>query len=616
METAAAWLRFGPSDVDLIRRHDGTMMVRSPHALGPFPAAVTHWLDHWAQAAPGRAFLAQRQAGGAWRSVTYAEARELARRIAQALLDRGLSAERPVAILSGNGIEHALLGFGAMYAGIPYASISPPYSLLSSDFGKLRTILALLTPGLVFAADGAPFAKAIEAAAPSDVELVVGRAGEGMRAATPFSDMTIATAGPAVDAAQATIGPDTIAKILFTSGSTGAPKGVINTQRMLTSNQAMIRAAYPSLADTPPVLVDWLPWSHTFGANHNVGIVLANGGTLHIDEGKPLPGAFEETVRNLRDVAPTVYYNVPKGYEILLPYLEREADLRRTFFSRLQFMFYAGAALAPHIRDTLERMSREVRGEPVPMLTSLGSTETAPSALSVTAKARAPGVIGIPNVGVELKLVPTLGKLAAWVRGPLVTPGYWRQPELAAGVFDPEGFYFLGDALSFADESDPEKGFVFDGRIAEDFKLASGTWVSVGPLRARIIEQLAPLIRDAVVAGHDRDEVTALLIPDLDACRMIAGAGGTPADVLSSPRLHARIAEGLAHLNAGVGGSSFRVARALVFTEMLSLDAGEVTDKGSINQRTMLARHPDLVAELYAGSHRVIRPAEVQECAS
>ena len=616
METAAPRLRFGPSDVDLIRRPDGSMMVRSPHALGPYPGSVIHWLDHWALAAPERPFLAQREAGGAWRSVTYADARELARRIAQALLDRGLSAERSVAILSGNGIEHALLGFGAMYAGIPYASISPPYSLLSSDFGKLRAILGLLTPGLVFAAEGAAFARAIDSAVPGDPELVVCRGGEALRAATPFSDLTAAAAGAAVDAAQAEVGPDTIAKILFTSGSTGAPKGVINTQRMLTSNQAMIRAAYPSLADAPPVLVDWLPWSHTFGANHNVGIVLANGGTLYIDEGKPLPGAFEATVGNLRDVAPTVYYNVPKGYEMLLPYLEREAELRRTFFSRLQFMFYAGAALSPLIRETLEGMSREVRGEPVPMLTSLGSTETAPSALSVTAKARAPGVIGIPNVGVELKLVPTLGKLAAWIRGPLVTPGYWRQPELAAGVFDPEGFYFLGDALSFADESDPEKGFVFDGRIAEDFKLASGTWVSVGPLRARIIEHLAPFIRDAVIAGHDRDEVTALLIPDLDACRSAAGAGDATADVLSSPRLRARVAEGLGHLNAGVGGSSLRIARAIVFTEALSLDAGEVTDKGSINQRTMLARYPDLVAELYAGSHRVIRPAEMQECAS
>jgi feruloyl-CoA synthase len=613
METAAPRLRFGPSDVDLIRRPDGSMIVHSPHTLGPYPGAATHWLDHWAMAAPKRIFLAQRDARRSWRSVTYAEARELARRIAQALLDRRLSAERPVAILSGNGIEHALLGFGAMYAGIPYASISPPYSLLSHDFGKLRTILALLTPGLVFAAEGAPFAPAIDAAVPADAELVVCRGGEALRAATPFSDMTAAAAGTSVDAAQAEVGPDTIAKILFTSGSTGAPKGVINTQRMLTSNQAMIRAAYPSLADAP-VLVDWLPWSHTFGANHNVGIVLANGGTLYIDEGKPLPGAFEETVRNLRDVAPTVYYNVPKGYEMLLPYLERESELRRTFFSRLQFMFYAGAALSPLIRETLESMSREIRGEPVPMLTSLGSTETAPSALSVTAKARAPGVIGIPNVGVELKLVPTLGKLAAWVRGPLVTPGYWRQPELATGVFDAEGFYFLGDALSFADESDPEQGFIFDGRIAEDFKLASGTWVSVGPLRTRIIEHLAPLIRDAVIAGHDRDEVTALLIPDLDACRMAAGAGSAAADPLSSPRLLARIAEGLAHLNAGVGGSSLRITRALVFSEALSLDAGEVTDKGSINQRTMLARHPDLVAELYAGSHRVIRPAEVQEC--
>jgi feruloyl-CoA synthase len=388
---------------------------------------------------------------------------------------------------------------------------------------------------------------------------------------------------------------------------------------MLTSNQAMIAAAYPSLADTPPVLVDGLPWSHTFGGNHNLGIVLANGGTLYIDDGKPVPGAFDETVRNLRDVGPTAYYNVPKGYEMLLPCLANEPELRETFFGRLQFMFYAGASLSSHVRDRLERMSADVCGAPVPMLTSLGSTETAPSALSVTARARAPGVVGIPNVGVELKLVPTLGKLAAWIRGPSVTPGYWRQPELSDGAFDREGFYCLGDALSFADPTDAAKGFVFDGRIAEDFKLASGTWVSVGPLRARIIEGMAPLIRDAVIAGHDRDDVTALLVPDLDACRKLAGVDtSAPAgDVLASPRLKARIGERLSALNAGVAGSSLRVERALLISEPLSIDAGEVTDKGSINQRAVISRHPDLIEELYAAkSERVIAPLELQECGS
>jgi feruloyl-CoA synthase len=619
MKTVNTPLRFGPSDVDLIRNPDGTVTVRSPHPLGPYPRAMTDWLDHWAVTAPERLFLAQRGQDGEWRRVSYGSARALARDIAQALINRGLLAERPIAILSGNGIEHALLGLAAMYAGVPYASVSPPYSLLSSDFGKLRAILGLLTPGLVFAADGRPFTRAIAAAVPRDAELIVCDGAPASRPATLFAALTGSVAGAAVDAAQANIGPDTIAKILFTSGSTGAPKGVINTQRMLTSNQAMISAAYPSLADTPPVLVDWLPWNHTFGANHNFGIVLTHGGTLYIDDGKPLTGAFDPTVRNLREIAPTVYYNVPKGFEMLLPYLADEPDLRRTFFSRLQFMFYAGASLSAHVREMLERMSKDVRGEPVPMLTSLGSTETAPSALSSTSKARAPGVIGIPNVGVELKLVPTLGKLAAWIRGPLVTPGYWRQPDLSRDAFDTDGFYFLGDALSFADPVDPEKGFRFDGRIAEDFKLASGTWVSVGPLRARIVERMAPLVRDAVIAGHDRDDVTALLVPDLDACRSAIGANhaAPAAEVLANSRLRGRIAELLAGLNAGVTGSSFRVERALLVAETLSIDAGEITDKGSINQRVVIGRHPDLVAELYAaGSEHVIRQRELQECVS
>jgi feruloyl-CoA synthase len=480
-------------------------------------------------------------------------------------------------------------------------------------------ILGLLTPGLVFTADGGPYSRAIVAAVPDDVELVVGDGTPAPRRATAFSDITGRTAGEAVAVAHAAVGPDTIVKVLFTSGSTGTPKGVINTQRMLTSNQAMISAAYPSLADRPPVLVDWLPWHHTFGANHNLGIVLSHGGTLYIDDGKPLPGAFDETVRNLREIAPTVYYNVPKGFEMLLPYLADEPELRRTFFSRLQFMFYAGASLSAHVRATLTSIARDVRGEPVPMLTSLGSTETAPSALSVTARARAPGVIGIPNVGVELKLVPTLGKLAAWIRGPLVTPGYWRQPDLSREAFDADGFYFLGDALSFADPADPEKGFLFDGRIAEDFKLASGTWVSVGPLRARIVERMTPLVRDAVIAGHDRDDVTAVLIPDLDACRsaIAASSAATAAEVLANPRLRLRIADLLAQLNAGVAGSSFRVERVLLFAGTLSIDAGEITDKGSINQRVVIARHPDLVAALYGeNSDSVIRPRELQECAS
>ncbi len=603
MTTARLPLRYGSSQVDVVRHPDGSMIVRSPHPLGPFPRSMTDRLEHWAATTPDRVFLAQRDAGGTWCEITYAGARALARSIAQGLLNRGLSAERPLAILSGNGLEHALIGLGAMYAGVPYASISPAYSLIANDFDKLRSIIALLTPGLVFATNSAQFARAIDAAVPASAELVVLVSQPSTRTCTPLETLWNTPAGPAVDAAHAKLGPDTIAKLLFTSGSTGAPKGVINTQRMLTSNQAMIATAFPSFAETPPVVLDWLPWSHTFGANHNFNLVLMHGGTFYIDDGKPLPGAFEETVRNLREIAPTIYFNVPKGFEMLLPYLRAEPELRRRFFSRLQCVFYAGAALPPHIWEEYEKLALETTGVRIPMVTSLGSTETAPSALSVTDKARQPGVVGIPNAGVELKLVPNAGKLEARLRGPLITPGYWRQPELTAKSFDTDGYYLLGDALRFADENVPEKGLVFDGRVAEDFKLKTGTWVSVGPLRGRFISHFAPYARDVVIAGHDHDEVTALVIPDVDACRGLAA--GLAADapmpsVLEHGSVRARFSSVLAAFNKDAAGSSGRIARLLLMATPPSLDTGEMTDKGSINQGAVLRHRAALVADLYA----------------
>jgi len=596
-------VKLGPADVAVERRGDGTILMRSPHPLPDYPKNLTQRLVHWAAAAPDRVFLAQRDASGGWRTLSYAQALAAVRAISAALLERDLSVDRPIAILSGNDIEHGLIGLAAMHVGIPYAPISVPYSLLSQDFKKLKTIIDILTPGLVFAANGAVFARAIAAAVPRDVEIVVTANPPPDRAATLFAALRETPPSAAVDAAHQKVGPESIAKILFTSGSTGQPKGVINTQRMLCSNQSMIRSGFTFFADEPPVLVDWPPWNHTFGGNHDFGLVLDNGGSFYIDEGRPLPGAIEATVRNLRDVGPTIYLNVPKGFEMLLPYLRSDAALRQRFFSRLKVLFYAGASLAQHVRDELQEFAIATTGERIIFLSSLGSTETAPAALACTFESERTGNIGLPLPGVELKLVPRDEKFEARLKGPNITPGYWRSPALTAEAFDDEGFYKIGDALKFADPSDPAKGLLFDGRLAEDFKLATGTWVSVGPLRAAFIAHGAPLVRDVVLAGADRDDVTALVFPDLDACRPLApdlAADAPAAKLLADPRVRAAFARLLAVLADPARGTSNRIMRALLLAEPPSLDIGEMTDKGSINQRAVLVHRAGLVEELYA----------------
>ncbi len=612
-------VKLGPPDVAVEHRGDGAILLRSPHKLPPHPQKLTERLVHWAKAAPDRVFIAQRDAAGGWRTLTYAQTLAAVRSIAAALLQRNLSPERPIAILSGNDIEHAQLALAAMHVGIPYAPISVPYSLLSQDFGKLKTIIATLTPGLVFAANGAAFARAIAAAVPDGAEVVVTANPPGDRPAMLFSALASAQPTPAVEAAHAAVGPDTVAKFLFTSGSTGQPKGVINTQRMLCANQAMIRSGFAFLADEPPVLVDWPPWNHTFGGNHDFGMVLDNGGSFYIDEGKPLPGAIEATVRNLRDIAPTIYLNVPKGYEMLLPYLRNDAELRARFFSRLKVLFYAGASLAQHVRDELEQLAIDTTGERIIFLASLGSTETAPLALACTWECAHAGNIGLPAPGVELKLVPSGGKLEARLKGLNITPGYWRAPALTAAAFDEEGYYKLGDALKFQNPDDPSQGLLFDGRIAEDFKLATGTWVSVGPLRAKFIAHFAPLVRDVVLAGVDCDDVTALVFPELEACRKLTpglAADAPAADVLGDARVRCEFAALLEALAKSSTGSSNCVCRAILLAEPPSLDIGEMTDKGSINQRAVLNHRAALVEELYAPlpSPRVIviKPVEAR----
>jgi len=571
-------MRFAPAEVDLEKRADGTLILRSPQRLGPYSRCTTEWLMQWSDRDPARLFLAERR-GEAWRRISYREAYGAVRRIGQALLDRGLGAEKPVAILSDNGIDHALLALGAMHVGVPAVPVSPAYSLMSKDFGKLKAIFELVKPGLVYAAEPEKFGPALEAVNASS---------------TPVAELLETNPGSTLEREHRKVGPDTVAKILFTSGSTGVPKGVVNTHRMLCANQQMLAQAWPFVQERPPVLVDWLPWNHTFGGNHNFNLVLRNGGSLYIDGGKPVPGLVEATVRNLKEIAPSLYFNVPRGYDLLLPFLERDAELRRSFFRELQVVFYAAAALPQNLWDRLVRLAREEkRGGDFAMLSAWGSTETSPLATSVHFPMERPGVIGLPVAGCELKLSPFGGKLEVRVRGPNVTPGYYRRPELTSAAFDEEGFYRIGDAVRLADPGAPAKGIVFDGRVAEDFKLSTGTWVNVGMVRVKLIAAADPIVQDAVITGHDRSEVGALVF--LSAA----------AKELKPEEIRARLSAALARLKAE-GGSSMHPVRLIVLGEPASIDANEITDKGYMNQRAVLERRAELVERLYAGGEGVI----------
>jgi feruloyl-CoA synthase len=605
----------GSNAADFEERGDGAVLVRPIERLGPFPEKLTERFAHFAAVAPDRLWIAERDPLGQWRKLAYREAFEAAKIIAAGLLRRGLGPERPVMILSGNDVEHALLAVACLHVGAPYAPISPAYSIIATDLTKLAHIANRLTPGLIFASDGALYRRALAALKSRGAEVVVAR-NPPPGGATFFSDLA---AGVADEAAVARAHRETtgasVAKILFTSGSTAAPKGVINSQSMLTANQEMIANYFRFLKEAPPVLVDWLPWSHTFGGNHNFGLVIYNGGSLYIDEGRPTAAGMEATARNLREIATTAYFNVPKGFEELAPRLTSDRTLREKFFSRLNMNFFAGAGLAQHVWDEIDAASIAALGGRVPMMTGLGATETGPFALACAPEQCRSGYLGLPVPGVELKLTPTEGKLEARVRGPAITPGYWRDPEATAKAFDEEGWYRMGDALKFIDEGDRAKGFKFDGRIAEDFKLATGTWVSVGPMRAKIIGHFAPLFRDVVIAGVDRDEVGALAFPDIDGCRPfcddLAEAGELRA-ILSHPRLIEEVRRRLHELAAAATGSSNRLVRLMLLDEPASLDKAEITDKGSINQRAVLANRAALVEELYAHptSQRVIVAGE------
>ena len=596
---------FGVTTVSHQTSQSGAQYLRAEQALDAYPDRLTDRLAMWAKTRPNHVFIARRARLpdgqlGDWVLVTYAQAWQRARAIAQALLDRGLDKERPVAILSENSIEHAMLSLGSMLAGVPYVPISPPYALVSEDFDKLRHVLKTVTPGLIFAPDAMRYGRALEAVVPMGTEVVLCEGTLSDRTHTPYQALCETSDTVAVDVAIEATGPDTIVKFLFTSGSTKMPKAVINTQRMCCANQQQMAQSMPVLATHPLVLVDWLPWNHTFGGNHNFGMVVYHGGTLYIDDGKPTPALIQETLRNLREIAPTVYFNVPTGFEAIANAMTTDDQLRKTLLSRVQMFFYAGAAMAQPIWDSLAASAEREIGERIVIGTGLGMTESAPFAIFVTNPHVRAGDLGVPAPGVELKLLAQEGKTEVRYRGPNITPGYWRNAQETQAAFDDEGFFITGDAVLWIDESNPNLGLKFDGRIAEDFKLATGTFVSVGPLRAKIIAAGAPYVQDAVITGLNRKDVGAMLFTTPKIRELAALPSDAPLSaVLASDAVRTHFQAVVNILASHATGSAGRVARLCLLSVPPTIDKGEITDKGSINQRAVLQHRDDLVEALH-----------------
>ena len=587
--------------VEIEQRENGAILLRSAMQPANFPRHLGEYLLRWASAQPERPFLAEREASGGWRKLSYSDAAALSGRVSQYLLDQGHSSDRPIAALCDNCINMALLKLGAMQVGIPFLPISPAYSLMSEDFAKLKYIMAEFSPSLIYVSSLAPFARALKAINTDAVELVADDRYAEFSTAVPFNKIVSTAVGPAVEERRKSLSGGTIAKILLTSGSTGMPKGVINTHRMLCANGAAVDQVWPFLTQKPPVILDWLPWSHTFGTNFNFNQVLRHGGTMYIDGGKPAPGKLEITLKNLREVQQTLFYNVPRGFDMLLPALEADDELGQHVFEKLDVIFYAGAALPSHLWQRLNALAIRHCGKRLPILSALGSTETAPVASLCHWPAADIGGVGLPVPGCELKLVPDGGKLEMRVRGAHVTPGYYRRPDLTERAFDEEGFFKLGDAVAFIDPVRPEKGLRFDGRVSENFKLLSGTWVQVGDLRLSAISAAAPAIQDAVVTGHDREKVGLLIFPNLEGCRKICNApNASLPDIAAHPELHAHLAKTLGAFNVVNSASSRQIARVLVLTTPPSIDCNEITDKGYINQRAVLEGRAALVQQLYA----------------
>lgn len=609
MNTKMSPLKIVSHDVNIEHRDDGSMLVKCVADLPEYALKLTDKLEYWAEKTPDQLLIAKRTADGKqWQSLTYAQTLEKIKNIGQFLLAQNLSVERPVVILSGNSIEHFLLGLAAMYVGVPYAPISTAYSLISTDFGKLKYITEKLTPGLIFVDNLTQYQRAIEAVNTDNCQVLAVSADNPLNvdfALTMFDQVLACDVTDAVTEANQAVNGDTIAKLLFTSGSTGMPKGVINTQRMICANQEMLCEYFQFVKEQPVVICDWLPWNHTFGGNHNVGLVIYTGGSLYIDDGKPVAKLMNITVNNLTEVAPTICFNVPKGYELLVKALKAHPVMAENFFSKLQVIYYAGAGLAQHVWDDLGALSIQYTGRKIPLLTGLGATETAPAALLARIEEAASGVVGVPAPGVELKLVPNQGKLEARVKGVSITPGYWRDAEKTAAAYDDEGYYCFGDALKFIDEQQPSRGFYFDGRVSDDFKLDTGTWVSAGTLKAKMIESFAPIIQDVVIVGRDHGFVSALVFPDVEHCRALIGEHGdtlSQQQIVDHDQVRGVFLQRLTAMALTSTGSSTRIKSIVLQGSAANIDAHEMTDKGSLNSNAVIENRQMMVDDIYSAS--------------
>jgi len=596
-------LKQKPPKLRVERKSDGTIYVASEHPLGEMYRSTVHLLEEKATEHPDRNFIGERDASGAWAYITYGDANRAADAVATALLARGMGQATPLMILSGNSIAHAVMTLGAMKAGVPVAPVSVPYSLMSSDYSKLKHVFELTRPRMIFAQQGAMFERALRALDLSSVDVVTCEGvPEGLASfhydallATPVDDS-------AVRASMAKIGHDTVAKYLFTSGSTGMPKGAIQTHRMMmavVAGQQALRTEEPDPEDVPQSL-EWMPWNHISAGNIGFNGNLAAGGTVHLDAGKPVPGLFEQTIRNLRDVSPRVFGSAPVAFAMHADAMEKDPELRRNFFRNLEYMGYGGATLSSDLYDRMQALAIAETGFRIPLTTMYGATETQGTTVVHWITERV-GLIGLPLPGITLKLVPNGTKLEVRVKGPTVTPGYLNDPKKTTEAFDEEGFYSLGDAARFLDPERPEEGIVFDGRVTEDFKLSSGTWVSTGTLRADVVAACSPLIQDAVVCGLDKPMIALLAWPNIAAAKAVAGLhdNAAPQEVVSHPKVVAQVREALQRHNKNCGGSSARIARIHLMTEPPSIDGHEITDKGYVNQRATLDRRAHLVARLY-----------------